>query len=208
MPRKRGQKIVAGSTPITESRCNICQSASRPKVDKLIASQFSFVSIAEELIESDPEFKDKSVDTVRKNVERHAKRHLDIRNRAIRRMVEQRAREQGILLDSVEGKITSGRALLDVLIAKATEQASDPNSKVRYADAIEAVKMLEDVQKAEYQHQLEVMQRQVWAISQAVKNKVPAALLPAIVKEAKELFDGTGEMITVPTQPELTRTTS
>lgn len=173
----------------TEPKCHICQSGSRSKVDKLLAAQFSYTSIAKELVASDGDFSDKQVETVRKNVERHAKAHVDIRNKAIRNIVEARAREQGVLLDSVEGKITSGRALLDLLIARATEQASDPATRVRYADAIEAVKLLEDVQKAEFQSQLEVLQRQVWAISEAVKAKVPQTMLPGIVDEAKRLFE-------------------
>ncbi len=172
----------------TEPRCLICQSAHRATVDKLLAMQFSNTSVAEELQLLDPDFKDKELDTVRRNVERHGKNHLDLRNRAIRRMVEQRAKEQGILLDHVEGKITSGRALLDLLVANATEAAAS-GKPVRFADAIEAVKLLEETQKAEFQTQLEVMQRQVWAISQAVKAKVPETMLPAIVEEAKRLFE-------------------
>lgn len=182
--------ILTSKVPLkSEPRCNICKSQSRAKVDKLLAAQFSNTSIAEELIMSDPDFKEKELDTVRRNVERHAKSHVDIQSRAIRRMVEQRAREQGILLDSAEGKITSGRALLDMLVAQASDQLSSGNGKVRYADAIEAVKLLEDAQKAEFQSQLEVLQRQVWAISEAVKTKVPAVLLPEIVEEARRLFD-------------------
>lgn len=197
MPRK--QQDLASFDPKnlpmkTEPRCNVCQSPQRAKVDKLIAAQFSMTDIAGELIDSDPDFKDKNPDTVRKNVERHAKRHLDLRNKAIRHMVEQRAREQGMLLETVEGKITSGRALLDLLIMRATEQATDPDQRVKFADAIEAVKMLEDVQKAEFQHQLETYQRQVWAISESLKTiatqfKVDPMFIPAVVKEAHRLFE-------------------
>jgi hypothetical protein len=189
-----------GDMPVkSEPRCNICSCASRNKVDKLIAAQFSMTDIAQELLDSDPDFKDKVLDTVRKNVERHAKRHLDLRNKAIRHMVEQRAREQGMLLETVEGKITSGRALLDLLIMRATEQASDPDQRVKFADAIEAVKMLEDVQKAEFQHQLETYQRQVWAISEALKTVagnytknnqvIDAMFIPTVVQEARKLFE-------------------
>lgn len=173
----------------SEPRCLVCNSPARTKVDKLLVAGFSNTSVAQELMESDQAFAGKAVDTVRKNVERHSKQHLDIRNRAVREIVDRRAREQGILVDSAIGQITSGRALLDILIAKATEQASNPNSKVYYRDAIEAVKMLEDVQKQEYQYQLEVLQRQVWAISQAVKEKVPAELLPDLVARAHELVE-------------------
>lgn len=190
MAKKSDLELLQDKLPLkSEPRCNICKSSSRTKVDRLLAAQFSNTSIAEELVMDDPDFKGKELDTVRRNVERHAKNHVDIRSKAIRRMVEQRAKEQGMLLDSVEGKITSGRALLDMLVAQATDQLSNGSGKVRYADAIEAVKLLEDVQKAEFQSQLEVLQRQVWAISQAVKAKVPTAMLPGIVEEAKRLFE-------------------
>lgn len=183
--------IAKNNLPLkTEPRCNICNSSSRNKVDKLLAAHFSYTSIAEELVMGDPDFTDKQIETVRKNVERHSKRHVDIRSKAIRNIVEARAREQGVLLDSVEGRITSGRALLDLLVAQATQQLTDPNSKVRYADAIEAVKLLEDVQKAEFQSQLEVLQRQVYCISEAVKKQVPPTMLPGIIQEAQRLFEG------------------
>jgi hypothetical protein len=189
---KKGTSLqqANSSLPMTsEPRCNICKAASRSKVDKLLAMQFSYTSIAEELVMSDPDFKGKELDTVRKNVERHSKRHVDIQSKAIRKIVEARAREQGILLDTVEGRITSGRALLDLLIAKATDQATDPDYKVKFGDAIDAVRMLEDVQKMEFQHQLEVLQRQVWAISTAVKKHVAPSELPALIKEAERLFE-------------------
>lgn len=174
----------------SEPRCKICQSVHRATVDRLLAAQFSNKSVAEELMLLDEDFKDKDPDTVRRNVERHSKTHLDIRNKAIRAQVERRAKEQGILIDHVDGKITSGRALLDTLVMQAQQQLADPNARVRYADAIEAVKLLEDVQKAEFQSQLEVLQKQVWAISQAVKNTVPETLWQPIVDEAMKLFDG------------------
>lgn len=194
MPRKKIvddgnslEKIRAGQ--VMQPRCNICNSASRAKVDKLLAAQFSNTSIAEELIESDPDFANKELDTVRKNVERHGKRHLDLRNRAIRNIVERRAVEQGVLLESAEGKITTGRALLDLLVARATEQASNPDMKLRMADAIEAVKMLEDVQRQEYVYELERMQRQVFAISEAVKEIAPPTLIPKLIERANEIYE-------------------
>jgi hypothetical protein len=190
MPRK-ATDIDIGKLPMkSEPRCNICMSKSRSKVDKLLASgAFSYTAVAEELVESDNDFKDKEVDTVRKNVERHAKRHLDIRNKAIREIVERRAKEQGILLDQATGKITTGRALLDLIVAKGTEQITDPSSKVRYADVIEAVKMLEDVQKQEYQYELERLQRQVTAITEAVKEIVPETLIPTLVARAEQIYE-------------------
>jgi hypothetical protein len=72
-----------------EARCNICNSVYRLKVDKLISRHYNCRVIAEKLMEMEREdeaknrlpfnhvyFKDKTIEAVRKNVERHAKRHL------------------------------------------------------------------------------------------------------------------------------------
>lgn len=192
MPRKQPTTSLAQVNSVTkmEPRCNICKDqAVRTKVDKLIAAQFTNSSIAEELIETHKDFADKNFDTVRKNVERHAKAHVDIRSKAIRQIVERRAKEQGILVEEETGKLVSGRALLDLIVVKGTEQASNPDSKVRYADALEAVRMLEDVQRQEYLAELERMQRQVYAISQAVKELVPESMLPQLIGRAEDIFN-------------------
>lgn len=182
--------INAASNTKTEPRCNICKSAARTKVDRLLAAQFSYTAVAEELIETHPDFQGKNLDTVRKNVERHSKSHLDVKSRAVREIVERRAKEQGILLDSATGQITSGRALLDLVVNRATEQIStNPDARVKYADALEAVKMLEDVQKQEYMAELDRLTRQVHAISQAVKELVPESTLPALIARAEDIFN-------------------
>lgn len=189
MPRRK-IPVDPSVTPFkTEPKCHVCQCASRNKVDKLIASQWSYKSIAEELIMHDPDFQGKVLDTVRRNVERHSKNHLDLYDKGVRHIVERRAKEQGILLDEHIGQISTSRAFLDLVIQRGTEQISDPNSKVRYADVIEAAKMFEDAQKQEYQAQLELLQRQVAAISRAVKEVMPAASLPTLLDLTRFYFE-------------------
>jgi hypothetical protein len=194
MARTQGKALstLHAEMPLkTEARCHICQSSARTTVDKLLAAQLSYKSIAEELVLHE-DFRDKNLDSVRKNVERHSKAHVDIRSKAVREVVERRAKEQGILLDSAEGQITSSRALLDLIVSRGTEQlALDPDSRVRFADAIEAAKMIEDAQRTEYQARLEVLERQVWAISEAVKWGWGRAglSLQAVIECAGWLFD-------------------
>jgi|SRR5581483_3774866 len=186
--RSKDMELLRNLPVRSEPRCNICKSANRSRVDKLLAAGFSYISVAEELQVLDDEFKHKELDTIRKNVERHAKRHVNIKDRAVREIIERRALEQGIILDEATGQIATGRALLDLVVAKGTEQLTDPDMRVKVADAIEAVKMLEDVQKSEYLAQVEAMQKQVFCISRAVQELVPADLLPTIVHRAEELF--------------------
>lgn len=175
---------------ITENRCLVCSSTHRPMIDKLLVAGFSNVTIAEELQRVDENFRDKVPATVRKNVSRHADRHVNVKDRAIRRIIEKRAAEQGMLIDEVEGQIATSRSLLDLMVAKGHDQLSDPDYRVRMADVIEATKMVEDVQRQEYVQKVEVMTKQVWAISQALQLKVKDPIILAeIVELAGQLFE-------------------
>ena len=180
-----------GTLPvISEPRCNICQSPNRKQVDKLLAAGYSGHSIAEELIALDPNFKDKRIETVRKNVFRHSKAHVNVKERSIRATIEKRALEAGVLIDEVEGQLGTSRSLLDLVIAKGHEQLVDPDYRVRMADVIEATKMLEDTQRQEYLAKVEVMQRQVWAISEALKITMrDSEQLNKVVELANRLFE-------------------
>lgn len=182
---------VLGNLPvITEPRCNICKSSSRRHVDKLLAAGFSYLSIAEELEKLDDDFKGKKIDTIRKNVERHSKGHVNIKDRAVRQIIEKRALEQGILVDEVSGQLTGARSLYDLIVAKGHDQLADPDQRVRFTDVIEAAKLLEETQRQEYVHKAEVMQRQVWCISEALRRVLGDNndLLQKIITEAEFLF--------------------
>lgn len=165
-------------------------STNRKHVDKLLAAGFSQLSIAEELILMDDKFKDKKLDTVRKNVSRHSERHVSIKDRAVRQIIEKRAAEQGVLLEEATGQLTTARSLLDLMVARGHDQLTDPDYRVRMADVIEATKMLEDAQRQEYVHKVEIMQRQVWAISQALQIKIDdPQQLADVVELANRLFE-------------------
>jgi hypothetical protein len=176
---------------IHENRCNICKSASRARIDRLIAAGMGDKELATELLALEPEFKGKKLDTVRKNVERHRKNHINIKDRAVRKILEKRALDQGMLIDEVEGSIVTYRGMLDLAIQRAVEQFSDPNAKIRFADAIDAAKLLEEIERSTFAEQVEIMQRQVQAISLAVKEELgeDEDRLRRIGQRAKEYFD-------------------
>lgn len=188
---KKSGGPVLGNLPVTsEVRCNICQSPNRRHVDKLVAAGFSYLSIAQELQALDDEFREKKLDTIRKNVSRHADRHVNIKDRAVRQIIETRAKEQGVLLEEATGQITSVRSLMDLMVARGHDQLADPEFRVRMADVMEAARMLEDVSRQEYMHKVEVLQRQVWAIGQALTHvEKDKSKLGEIVAMANNLFE-------------------
>jgi len=155
-----------------EPRCKICTSPLvRDRVDRLAAAGFGGSAIADEIMGLDPKLPKKR-DSLRKSIERHVSKHLKIKDAAVRRILERRAEEQGILIDQVEGQMVSGKAFLDMMIGRGQEQLSDPNSRVYNKDVLEAIRLQEDFERESFALQLEVIERQVRCISQALKEIV------------------------------------
>ena len=127
---------------------------------------------------------------------RHAKSHLRIKEKAIRRILENRAKQQGMLLENVETVYVNEMGLLDILVKQATEQSTDPNFRVHMKDALEAIKIKKDIEASEFSEQIKVMEKQVWAITQAVKDIVPEEFFSRITNRARQLFEG--ELIDLP----------
>jgi len=172
-----------------EPRCKVCRSQFREIIDRLLVSGNSYISIAEQFRGKDVNLSG-SLDAVRKSVERHRHRHLSVRDAAVREILEHHAREAGILVETARDQLLSEEALLQLAVSRGTEQLANPDSKIKYQDAIRAAELLRDKKYEEMTKQQEIAQRQVWAISQAVKDIVPADLFPAIAERASRLFEG------------------
>lgn len=181
--------------PVKEPRCKICISPIRDRIDRLSAAGYGATAIAEEIMGIDPKLST-NIDTLRKNIDRHAKSHLRIKEKAIRRILENRAKQQGLLLENVETVYVNEMGLLDILVKQATEQSTDPNFRVHMKDALEAIKIKKDIEASEFSEQIKVMEKQVWAITQAVKDIVPEEYFGRITNRARQLFEG--ELIDLP----------
>lgn len=172
---------------VTEARCNICKSEYRSIIDRMIAGPYSYTAIARQFRGKD-KYLSGSLEAVRKSVERHAKRHVNVRDAAVRQIIEQRAMEAGLLVEDVKNQYLTLEALLELYVQKGFEQVTDPESRVRHQDILEAVKIIEQMRKDTVQEEIEVMKKQVYAISQAVKELVAPEQHPAIVARAHEIF--------------------
>lgn len=172
---------------VTEPRCNVCKSDFRPIIDRMIAGPYSYSAIARQFRGKD-KYLSGNHEAVRKSIERHAKSHVTIRDQAIREIIEQRAAEQGMLVDDVKNTYLTSEALLELYMQKGFEQVTKDDVWVRHQDILEAVKMLEEMRKDTVSEEIETMRKQVWAISQAIRELINPDLHPAIVARAQELF--------------------
>jgi hypothetical protein len=172
-----------------EPRCKICKSEFRPIIDRLLVSGNSFTMIAEQFRGKDQHLTG-SVDAIRKSVERHRRKHLTVRDAAVRDILEERARESGVLVETVRQQLISSEAMLELAVRQGTEQLSQPEAKIKYQDAIRAAELLRDRKYEEMSQQLEVVMRQVQAITQAIQEIVPNEYHLPTVERAKEIFNG------------------
>lgn len=171
-----------------ESRCLICTSPIKDRVNRLAAAGFGHSDIADEVIGLDPKLS-KNRSTLRKNIERHVNRHLKLKEAAIRQILENRAKEEGILLNEFKGQFTSDQGLLDLMVAKGQDQITDPNSKIAYRDVLEAIRIKKEMDMNSFSIQSEIMNRQISSIAQAVKELVPPDLYPRVIERARNIFE-------------------
>lgn len=173
---------------VREPRCKICKSQLLNRVNRLAAAGFGGTSIADEIMGQDPTLSTNR-DALRKCIERHINLHLKIKDAAIRQVLENRAREAGVVLEEYKGQFINDGAFLDLMVRQGLEQITDPNARIHYKDALEAVRIKKDIEQANFAAQLETMERQVYAISQAIKDVVPEEYYEQVVERARLLFD-------------------
>lgn len=172
-----------------EPRCKICKSDFRPIIDRLLVSGNSYSMIAEQFRGKDVQLTG-SIDAIRKSIERHRKKHLSVRDAAVRGILEERARESGVLVETVRQQLVSAEAMLELAVKQGTDQLSHPDAKIKYQDAIRAAELLRDSKYEEMAQQLEISMRQVQAITQAIQEKVPPEYHLDVVTRAQELYEG------------------
>lgn len=189
-PEDNEEQDLLDNLPIKfEPRCKICKSEFRPIIDRLLVAGNSFTMIAEQFKGKD-EHLSGSVDAIRKSIERHRRKHLSVRDAAVRDILEERAKEAGVLVETVRQQLVSSEALLELAVRQGTEQLSNPEAKIKYQDAIRAAELLRDRKYEEMAQQLEIVMRQVQAITQAIQEKVPQEYHLPVVERAKEIFEG------------------
>lgn len=174
---------------ISEPRCRICRSDFRPLIDRMIAGPYSYAAIARQFIGKDNELSGSNHEALRKSIERHAKQHVTVRDQAVREIIEQRAIERGLLVDEQKNMLLTSEALLELYVQKGFEQITKEGTWVRHQDVLEAVKMVEEMRRDTIVEQVEMLKKQVQAISTAVREIVPPDMHPALIERAKELFE-------------------
>lgn len=164
------------------STCLICTHSRKKDIEKMIVMGFGPTEI-------ERQFADTAEPAPRRSVSNHRLQHLDYEQDAIRQIIDKRAKEQGLNIETTTERLIQHQGYLDVVIQKAFESLIDGNMAVEPRDAFKAIELKDKFEKDAIPWTMEKIQSQHNAFLQAVKEIVPSSLLPAIIARARDLYE-------------------
>lgn len=185
----KGNKVLPSIGYKPESRCKVCQSTLREQIDRLVIAGFPDTAIAQQVRGMDPHLSG-SIDAIRKSIERHRTRHADLKSKTSRAIIERRAREAGISVEDSLEQLATTKALLELVVAKGMDQVTDPETRVKFQDALKAAELLESFDREEHMTQLTTLQSQAKALAQAMREIVPSQYHQKVIERAYEIHRG------------------
>lgn len=174
-------KPTLRSTQISEPRCKVCQSPNRKHIDKALALGItSAAQVAKHFSIVD------GVNYTRQNMSSHKDKHLTLRQDAMVRLIEKRAKEEGRDVDDVAGTLLTERAVLETMIQKGFEQIVDGKVYVTPGDLLAALTKLKNAEIEFYQAKLQHVEQQMTAemdaFIDAVKKTIPEVLFKRVLE--------------------------
>jgi len=173
--RSQAVSVARPNLPdIIEPRCKICTHPQRREIDMMLAlgwSQSAVISHWNQIMKlqdlpEDEWFKKTSMST-------HSRKHLAIHDAGVRRILEDRARAEGIDIDLVEGFIRSKTGVAEALIGAGLESLHRGHTTVEPKDILIAIKTLAELEENRAALAEEQMLRDIKAFTTAVKRVVP-----------------------------------
>ena len=187
-PEKNGKSITKPKTApvIIDKRCKVCQSSYRQVIDQMLASGVSYSEIERQF-----EF----AAIPRRSISNHKDKHLGYEEAAIRAVIERQAMMDHRNFEEGVERLVTKQAYLEVALQKAYDQLIDNVVDIPAADA---VKIIEQIQKLESQHQgvaVDELRVQFNAFLQAVKEIAPQELWPRIRDRTHDLLKASGRTL-------------
>lgn len=166
---------VPAENRITEPRCTVCQSPHRNAIDRELALGTAHSKLAE------------AYSINRRNIGRHALKHLNLEEAAIRDLIQQEAAYHNSNIELGVEAVVRRKVYLETLLLKAQEALVDNTTTVEPKDAIAAIEKLEKFDERTASAAIDEMKSQLDAFLKAVKEIVPPAMWEEIYKRTLDL---------------------
>lgn len=160
---------------IVAPNCNVCQSPYRRQIDLCLASGWKQTAVIRHFnqIEGDNYFKKDSMS-------RHRNLHLSIMDKAIRDVIEARARQFKTDTDEISGGLMTKAAALETVVMRGLDSLQKGTSVSEPKDVLAAIAMLEKMEAEWKETAIDEMLREFKAFSDSVRDVVGEELFAAI----------------------------
>jgi len=158
-----GMTVSFATNEIVEPRCSICKSKWRRTIDQLLVMGVPFSEIARQ-------FEEEGI--TRRGLSNHKRKHLSVEQAAIRRVIEEKARQIGEDVDSTSRLLLTRRGYMEVALMKSYQSILDGTVVPEPRDIIQMISLMEKMEKDTASVQVDEMMRDFNAFTQAVKEIV------------------------------------
>lgn len=159
---------------IMEPKCKVCTHPQRREIDMMLALGWSQADVIRHwngIMELQGLPKEECF--TRSGMSSHVTRHLSLNDKANTRIIEARARAEGIDIDTVEGFILTKQSAAEILVAKGLDSLHRGHTTVEPKDILTAIQTLDKLEKDRASMLEETMLRELRAFTEAVKSVVP-----------------------------------
>lgn len=189
-PRRRENgnvpaRLNEASMEYVEPRCKVCQSPFRKEIELLLLKGMGYSSI-ERFCKN---FHDKSSGKApinRKNLATHASHHMNLAQSALRKVIDERFREEAISAEDMKDSILTHRAIMEGMLQKAWDQIVTKDSRFAWTEVLQLMDRIERMDAQYASVQVDELMKEARAFSQAVQQVVPQAMWNEIAQAFDE----------------------
>jgi hypothetical protein len=177
--REKAKAIQAGTAPerITESRCSVCTHPYRDWIEIMLVKGMPYATLADR---ANPKLN-------RKSISNHYNKHMDLQDAALRAILEQEAKLQGLNIEEGITDIITKRGVLEVMVRKGFEDVQSGVTTVEPRDMVQITKLLAEMDVQQYQVGMDEMRAQMQIFITAIKDVCDSETQAAIGQRVKAL---------------------
>lgn len=124
------------------------------------------------------------------NISRHKRNHLSVQDAAVRRIIEARARQFGMDVDTAEGMIMTKAGAVDTIIHRGLEAINTGAVEFRAGEVLQAIQLLDKMEAEWKDTAIDEIMAEFKAFTTAVKEFVGEAQYETIFNRFEEILDG------------------
>jgi hypothetical protein len=162
---------------VSVATCNTCQHPNRDWIEFLLIRGMAYKTIGDRV----------SPPVSRQSISTHHKKHMDLQDAALRAIIEDEARLQGIDHEQGVRDAITKRAVLEIALRKGLADMVDGVTTVEVKDLVQISKLLGEMDSQQTQVGLDELRAQMQLFIQAIKNVCDEDTRNAIANEVARL---------------------